>query len=364
MMQAAKNNPGLKLLGRRIEAQVRSRGLRTGDRFATTEEMGLLLGVSGATAHRAMSLLVEKKLLVREHGRGTFVGTAAKAPPSVELKVVYILLPDDQREVASVELGNLIEAIRDHLGRVDVQLSLLPSENAADYVRTLITQSQQLGQFIGAIPISCPREVYRFLSEIGAPCVVLGSVYMDQMNLPSVDIDNEHAGQLLTEHLLHNGHRRIALISAGGGRPGDDAFYDGVSNAMTHAQLPHNALVVRTFPHYFDAFRAQVDQLLASADRPTGIICRGSRLVRVVKAALAAAHLSSPADVELVFQTQSRRSRSTMPYAHVRPKRSFKEIAGELAAMLNALKECQFLSQTRIIVPVELVEASDTRNGA
>ena len=364
MPGAATELSNLRLLARRIEGEIRSRSLREGERFMTTEEVGQMLGVSGATAHRALNYLVKRKLLVRQHGRGTFIGPNAGTTQRVELQTVYVLLPDDQREFASLELDDMVEAIRSHVGRVNVQLSFLPSENTVDYVRELVALAQRTRQFAGAIPVSCPREVYRYLSDSGTPTVVLGSLYRDQQHMPSVDVDYHQAGRLLADNLLRAGHRRIALLATAGGRPGDDAFYDGVSDALTRAALPHNALVVRTFPHDFDAFRAQIEELLASPDRPSGIICRSERLVGVVAATIAAAGLSSPGDVDIVFQTQSRRASARTPYAYVRPKEPFKRIADELAVMLKRVREGQAVQRERVIIPVELCGRNGGESGA
>src|SRR6185295_7888601 len=101
MPGAATELSNLRLLARRIEGEIRSRSLREGDRFMTTDEVGQMLGVSSATAHRALNYLVKRKLLVRQHGRGTFIGATAGGGETrtVSLQTVYILLPEDQREV-------------------------------------------------------------------------------------------------------------------------------------------------------------------------------------------------------------------------------------------------------------------------
>jgi hypothetical protein len=310
-----------------------------------------------------LNYLVKRKLLVRHHGRGTFIGPTRgerAATPAVGLQTVYILLPEDQREVASVELDVMIDAIRTHVGRVNVQLTFLPPENTMDYVRELIAAAQNAGQFAGAIPISCPREVYRYLSENAIPTAVLGTLYGDQRHLPSVDVDHRQAGQLLADYLLRRGHRKIALLATGGGRPGDDAFYDGVSDSLTRAKLPHNALVLRTFPHDFEAFRAQIAELMDGPDCPSGIICRSERLIGVVSATVGSlTSLTAPAGeakVDIVFQTQSCRFPAKAGHAHVRPKESFKRIADELAVMLKRAREGRSLSTERVTVPVELNE--------
>jgi DNA-binding LacI/PurR family transcriptional regulator len=350
----------LKLLAKRIEAEIRARGLRTGDRFMTTEEVGQMLGVSSATAHRALNSLVKRKLLIRQHGRGTFVGPTAETPSRIELQTVYILLPEEVREFANIDLDAIVDAVRQHVGRVNVQLSFLPAENGLDYVRELLTLAQRSGQFAGAIPISCTREVYRYLSETRTPTVVLGSLYRNQQQyLPSVDVDYRDAGKLLAKYLLSEGHKRIALLATSGGRPGDDAFYDGVSDALTEAALPHNALIVRTFPQDFDAFRAQIEELLAGSDRPSGIIVRSERLLPTVVATVAASGLSSPDDIDIVFQTRSHRLPNKTPYAYVRPKEPFRRIAEHLAIMLQRAREGHSIPQERVIVPVELHRPGD-----
>ena len=347
----------LTLLAKQIEREIRSRGLREGDRFMTTEEVGQMLGVSNATAHRAMNHLVGHSLLVRQHGRGTFVGRIAGEARPPQLQTVHILLPEDQRQVASVELDVLVEAVRAHFGRISVHVSFLGGDDAAEVARELAAHAQDAQRRVGVIPISCPREVYRALSEAGVPTVVFGSIYGDQRHLASVDVDHRQAGQLMTEHLLRGGHQRLALLATGGGRPGDDAFYDGVSDVLTRAALPHNALIVRTFPQDFAAFRAQVEELLAGFDRPTGVICRSERFVGVVATVAAAAGLASPRDLDIVFQTQSSRpltKASVANYAHVRPRESFKQIAQELAIMLKRVGDGRLLAQERVVVPVEL----------
>ena len=352
----------LTLLATRIEREIRTRGLREGDRFLTTEEVGQMLGVSNATAHRAMNHLVEHSLLVRQHGRGTFVGRVAGEARPLRLQTVHILLPEDQRQVASVELDVLVDAVRAQIGRISIHVSFLGGDEAAAVARELVAHAKDAyaddaQRRVGVIPISCPREVYRLLSDAGVPTVVFGSIYGDQRRLPSVDVDHRQAGQLMTEHLLRGGHQRLALLATGGGRPGDDAFYDGVSDALTRAALPHNALIVRTFPQDFAAFRAQIEELFAGRDRPTGVICRSERFVGVVASIAAASGLAAPRDLDIVFQTQSSRpltKASAFTYAHVRPRESFKQIARELAVMLRRVAEGRALAQERVVVPVEL----------
>jgi DNA-binding LacI/PurR family transcriptional regulator len=363
MLESPVTSSNLAMVAKRLEGDLRSRGLQQGDRYLTVADAALMLGVSNATAHRAMSILVRKKLLTRQHGRGTFVGEGIGQKRAARVRTVYILMPEADRDVSSVQLEDMMDSLRARLGGVNVQFSFIPSSNSVDYVRELIGSAQRIGQFAGAVPISCPRAVYKYLEEIGGPMVVLGSLYADQRSLASVDVDYRQIGQLLARYLVKKGHKRMALLLTGEGRPGDNAFYDGISDALTEADLPHNALTVRIYPHDFEAFRAQVRELLERPDRPTGIICGTDRLVGIVESVASSLELRIGRDVELVFQGQSTPAVERLPYVHAQPQLTFKQIANTVADMLRTLSEGGALEQDRVIVPVELREPEAGRSG-
>ncbi len=348
------SSSNLSLAAKRLEGDLRSKGLRSGDRYLTVADAALMLGVSNATAHRAMSILVRKKLLIRQHGRGTFVGDGIGQQRPARVRTVYILMPDAQKDVTSVQLDDIVDALRSRLGGVNVQFSFIPAGNSVEYVRELISSAQRIGQFAGAIPISCGRAVYKYLEEVGGPMVVLGSLYGDQRQLPSVDVDYRQIGHLLARYLVGKGHKRMALLLTGEGRPGDNAFFDGISDALTEADLPHNALTVRIYQHDYEAFRAQVRELLERPDRPTGIICGTDRLVGIVEAVASSLDLRLPRDVELVFQGQSTPAVERLPYVHAQPRQTFKQIAELVADMLKRVADGGQLEKPRVVISVEL----------
>jgi len=363
MMESTVTSSNLAMVAKRLEGDLRSRGLRAGDRYLTVADAALMLGVSNATAHRAMSLLVRKKLLVRHHGRGTFVGEGIGQQRAARVRTVYILMPEADKDVTSVQLEDMVDALRARMGGVNVQFSFIPAANSVDYVRELISSAQRIGQFAGAVPISCPRAVYKYLEEAGGPMVVLGSLYGDQRSLPSVDVDYRQIGHLLARYLVGKGHKKMALLLTGEGRPGDNAFFDGISDALTEADLPHNALTVRIYPHDFEAFRAQVRELLERPDRPTGVICGTDRLVGIVESVASNLELKVGRDVELVFQGQTTPAVERLPYVHAQPRLTFKQIAEMISNMLRTLSDGKSLEDERVVVPVELREPDGVRAG-
>jgi prepilin-type N-terminal cleavage/methylation domain-containing protein/prepilin-type processing-associated H-X9-DG protein len=346
----------LSLLVKRIENDIRTRALRPGDRYLTAADVGLMLGVSAATAHRAMNVMVTQNLLEREHGRGTFIGAGIGPQRAVSIRTVYIFIEELQRDLTSVPLDSIVAAVRSELVNTNVQFCFIPRSSGAEYVRNLVDAAQRAGHFAGAIPISCSHEVYRYLAGTGAPVVVLGSLYSDQWELTSVDVDYYTAGHLLAKYLCSRGHKRIALFATGGGRPGDNAFYDGVSQALTEAGWAPNALTMRIFPQDFDAFRSQASELLCHPRRPSAIICTSDRLVSSVAACAKELKLSVPDDLELVFQSPSTPDARLAQYAYVQPQSSFSEVATLLAEMLRKQSDRNMTEKQHVVLPVELHE--------
>jgi DNA-binding LacI/PurR family transcriptional regulator len=358
MQREAVVSSNLNVVARRLEGDIRARGLQQGDRYLSVADAAIFLGVSPATAHRAMDVLVRKQLLIRQQGRGTFVGGGVvNGDRSSKVRTVHILLPDGLQAATPVRIDSMMTAVRQAMNVANVQFTFLPDRGTIEYLKELLKPSLQSGQLAGVIPISCSREAYRFLEQLGHPMVVLGSLYPDQHHLPSVDSDYYQAGYLLADYMVRAGHRQMALFAAAEGRPGDHAFYDGVSEALTRAQLPHNSLSMRIYPRDFDAFRAQVGHILQSADRPTGIICSVETFVPHVTAVAREIGLRMPEDVEVCFYGRASGAEQER-VAHVETQVPFQSIALMVAEMLNRLCNGKKLEETRVVVPVVLCEPS------
>lgn len=347
-------------LAKRLEADLQARGYRPGDRYRTAIDTGRLLGVSPATAHRAMGLLVRRGLLNRRQGAGTFVGSAMKSSRKLGVQTIFVFMEERQRAVTNIVLDDIVRAVAGAFPTAGVQFSFLPDDEGVDFVRAVITPAQEAGQFAGAVAVSCSRDVYRYLSECRVPLVVMGSLYPDQRDIPSLDMDYRQAGRLLASHLVQRGHRRLAMLTTGGGRPGDGVFHDGLSDALTEANLPHNALTIRTFAHDFDAFDAQVRELLNSPNRPTGWICATDKLVYSVCRAATSLGLTTGKDLEIVFQDegQSDLRPEHRAMTHVQPRVSFRDMTGMVVDLLRRQTDGQALTERQIVIPVRLCEAA------
>lgn len=339
-------------LAQRLEEKIRTRGLAPGDRFITASEAGRVLGVSTATAHRSMKILVDREVLIRYPSRGTFVGPRFKTDTPVKLKVINILSASSDKIVADFPVDMIIQGIRTHFPDTSVQLNYLPATDQTAYVRELLRVARATGTLTGMIPSSSSREVYRLLTDEGVPMVIFGSPYAGQEGLPSVDLDYRESGRLMAQFLIDQGHRRMAMVGRMSGFPGENDLFDGVSSSLTAADLPHNALIMRTVPDDVEAFTAQIRELLAMPDPPTGLIAIKRIFARAAGVALEELGLADR--LEIIFHDSLFTRESDLPYASVRPQIPIQDIACLVGETLRRVCEGQPLERNRLVVPVEL----------
>lgn len=353
MSTSEKQTSRVHRLAENLEEDIRCRGLGPGDRYLTAAEAGNLLGVSTATAYRAMKVLAERQLLVGQRKRGTFIGPRVDAPHRVVTGTIFLLMRGDKRSLRNIRFETVIDAIRAALPGANVQISFVPEHDVLSYVRRVVSKGRATGELSGVVTGSLPREVHRFLAEFDVPTLILGSTYFDHPGIASLDIDQREAGRLLVRYVIERGHRRMALLTHGQGYPGDNHFFDGVSEALTAAELPHDALVLRLAP---DAESAAMlaRALLDTADRPTAVIARTPGDAEAIARTASSLGLSVPNEVEVVFQYHCIARLEQTPYPHVRPRLPGERIAELLSRLLGSVCEGKPLDENHVVVPVDL----------
>lgn len=342
----------LKQLVEKLERDIRGRGLLPGNRYQTGEEIARNLGTSVATANRALKLLAEQDIVVRNHRSGTFIGPAMARKKATDIRMVTILCPASERVSRTISLDPLIDGVLSSMPDVaDVRVGYVPVEGDVDFVRELLEPSHSEGRVAGVVAISCSYPVYQYLDEADYPLVVMGSLYPGQ-SMPSIDSDERQCGYLLTKYLLDRGHRRLALLSPSESRPGEHHFHDGVSEALTEARLPHDSLLLRTPRPEAELLHAEVHELLAQSDPPTGFIVKIAHWVSFVTKAIQDKGLRVPKDIDVVSRSSIGGSQDEAGCV-LRPRASNREIAQLVGRMLAQSRQHIPLEQNAIVVPFE-----------
>ncbi|MBN1588578.1 MAG: substrate-binding domain-containing protein [Pirellulales bacterium] len=339
-------------LADRIVADIRGRQMSVGDRYLTRDETQRTFGASTGLTNRALRWLAMENVLDRRQRSGTFIGPNAPVQSPARVRTIHVLLPADRRDVFGYPFDIAVRALCKEIPDASVQFSFVPERNEVEYAKELISASQMTGQCYGVVSISGTHELNAYLAQTHVAAVAQSSYVLDAGAIPTVDLDLHEGGRLLAEYLVRQGHRRIALIHAAQPRQGDNEFFDGISEAMTAAELPHNGLIYRFVPPGVETIAAETHRLLDSEDPPTAFIGRVGSIAKVIADAVATRDMRVPDDVEITFIDHATSTAERSPHPHVCPEPTFEETIAIIAKMLRDLVENKKLKSRRILVPV------------
>lgn len=118
----------------------------------------------------------------------------------------------------------------------------------------------------------------------------------------SLQMDNRRGGELLAEHLLELGHRRIVLVTGSDGRPSIDDRIDGflaAANARGIVLTRQNN-IVRTAHYSFGEGYAAGQTLLARKRRPTAVFCANDEMAAGILRSARELGVQVPRDLSVV----------------------------------------------------------------
>ena len=139
------------------------------------------------------------------------------------------------------------------------------------------------------------------LEGLGVPVVLINSLVQHRGRYTfSIGVDNRHGGVLATEHLVRQGHRRIAYVAAPEERSDNMERLAGYHEALAGAGIdPDPALLVQGTGRAGSGQQA-LPVLLALEDPPTAVFCYNDMTAIGLIHAAHAAGLSLPGDLAVV----------------------------------------------------------------
>jgi DNA-binding LacI/PurR family transcriptional regulator len=355
MSDASSNISTVQRLAKRLEDDIRRRALKTGDKYLKAQEAARMLGVSQATAQRAMKVLGDSQTLVRRRSVGTFVGPGAVNPSLSRVSTVCILAPDSVHSTIQAMAGWMLAGLRRESGCTNVNFGFVPKKDDLEYVKQLIRSTKTSAELVGFVAIGCRSELYQVLAESSIPTLVFGSLFQDTRLLSSIDFDNRQAARLMTRYLVGRGHKRMMLLTTTEGLPGDHDFVDGVSDVLTEAGLPANALALRILSEDPKSALRAVRQLLRADNRPSSLIVRGAPVIDTVDSVLSDMGLKTPDELEIVYQSVAAESKRSPRHPHIVPQSEMDEIGRTLGRLLRQRMDApDQTSGQKVVIPVKL----------
>ncbi|MCD4823481.1 MAG: substrate-binding domain-containing protein [Phycisphaerae bacterium] len=338
-----------------LERDIERKGLLPGQPYLTGTEAARMLGVHIAMANRAMVLLVEKSLLVRKPGVGTFVGPQVASRAAVELKSVHVLGSLD-RFGGGFPQQILLETLASAMPQHSVHLDILPRGNAVSHVKRGLEGKCDNRDIAGVVLLGCPAEIQSEVLNSGIPAVVFGGVYHETTALPSIDKDQYRMGRIEAEYLLKKGHRKIAYFCRETWLPGDNLRLDGLNDALSEAELNHGSLIIRSLRDDKATIESEARLLLSMPDRPTGLICCSPAFAEAVLASAESLGIHVPGDIDIVFNNTSR-TRTSSAVSRLPQIWAEMDSVAQSQYVSSMLKKCidgQMPEPEHVVLPVRL----------
>lgn len=282
-----------------IEAQFEAGAYQHDQSFPTLGQLSQTYGVSDITARRVFRELKTQGRIITRGRHGTFVRVPAAAAASKPKAKQTLLLCQPQAwlgTVVSESEALFLQAFYDHFHRqglenafelrtITVEFCIRNPEAIAN--ATLFVMMESLLKVQGNTALVDPERLAFFQSQ-GKAIVfrsLLHAIHQQTPPLHQVCIDLRQGVNLAAEHLIAQGHKRLAMITGSLSNLWFKPRFEGFLDALAHHGLPCDPACIKTTKGLdpqqdFDA----MDKLMALSPRPTAIVCANdTRALHVIE---------------------------------------------------------------------------------
>lgn len=210
--------------------QIEAGELRPGDKLPSFTEVRTQLGIGQSTLERAHELLEKEALIIREPGKGIFVASRQQKPRSGIVGLSGIHVAKGHHPY----FARLLEGVHQTAHQAGVEILLLHEDVPVvpDKVDGVLLYH------------SVPDTVLRRLP----PSLPVVSLLTAARGVASVTVDDSQGIAQAVEHLVDQGHRRIAYLSTWHTNPVSQRRVQVYRQALERAGIEANPLWVRHLP--------------------------------------------------------------------------------------------------------------------
>jgi len=188
---------------------------QVGKLLPTEKQLQLQFKVSRHTIRQAMGILVNEGYVIKKKGAGTYVtNTFISKNSNNEQKKIGVVVT----YLSDYIFPSIIRGIEKVLKENGYSLILSSTNNNHEEERRCL--EMMLDQGVQGLIIEPTKSnvfnpnlsYYSLLKKRNIPTLMINARY-EELNFPSISIDDTKSGFLATTHLLENGHKNIALIT-------------------------------------------------------------------------------------------------------------------------------------------------------
>lgn len=277
-------------------------GLSNGDAIASERELGKLYDVSRVTVRRAISDLIEEGFLRREGRRGTFVNDITRTGvwmPSSGSRLIGVLISRIQTSFSDRLLAGIDDvchergysvvfgATDEDPARASRQIDRMATEGVIGFILVPIA---------GEDYVHVNSEIFGQIRVKGLP-FVLQDRYVRGSSVDTVVSDNFDGAYKATQHLVRQGHRRIAFVGYLPCSAVEDRIAGYEKCLMDNGIAPDDSIVTSPRPEHV---KQAVAQLMKRHPDITAIFAVNDAKAIPVWESLTEMGLKVPNDVALV----------------------------------------------------------------
>lgn len=272
-----------------ITEEIASGRLQQGDRLMSEEKMSKKFGLCRQTIRRATQELVEREIVTRIQGSGTYVGNKTqKARKERHMNVAVVstfyesyIFPPTLRGIEKIlsQAGYVMQVSFTN-NRVSNETAILKMLLQKDNIDGLIVEPSK-----GALP-NPNIKYYKEILDRHIPVIFFNDVY-PTLQVPCVRLDDRAISARATKMLIDAGHQKIAGIFKLDDGQGHRR-YDGFIDAVIHANLNISSRQVFWIDTETQAeLKEQGDYLFKRIEGCTGIVCYNDEVaMQVINLAL------------------------------------------------------------------------------
>ncbi|MCL2880253.1 MAG: GntR family transcriptional regulator, partial [Treponema sp.] len=215
------DTPKYKQLQSEIERLIADNIFKVNTRLPGENDFFHQLGLSRTTIRKALEALEKAHLIYRIQGHGTFVGSKPpssydstdKIRPGKSLQLIGVVVPNITNEIYPHIINGIEQTVQSR------QVCVFSANSGGNRERELRIINEMLSNSIDGLilePLYSAQDetdtrLVSILENLSIPVVLMNND-IPSFKCSKIMQDDEGGGRLVTEHLIEQGHRRIAFI--------------------------------------------------------------------------------------------------------------------------------------------------------
>lgn len=262
-----------------IVSKIRSGEWKQEETILSENELAKKFDMSRHTIRHALSDLASEGWVRKVQGKGTF--------PCHKRKIVGVMMTYLDEYI----FPEIIEGIGQELDKYDYEIILRYTNNT--YEKEKSSLEYFLNQNISGLLIEPTKnayenpnlDLYKKIDEKGLPIIFIHGIFHGYNHSYIIE-DDFKAGSIATDHLIENGHKRIACIFKNDETQGIDR-YRGFTAAMDKAGLPYSktGTIFFTTENRNDLFSKDKEKILLNLTKThTALVAYNDQLsIRIIE---------------------------------------------------------------------------------